>query len=683
MYEIKDDYPSHEDLKLLNKLDDKGKYLLEDLIKVFSYRKPKPYKLYVERINYVPNEEEKVIMDLILVIQKYNQILSKNMEYYQEKKKENKYFKYLYEGMQYFNSDLCRKEATSSVNLLGNLISKYERKHISFDSKFLNRNIFNKSGLLPFTQKQTLEFFDFEIKKNGQNSLKSIKSIKFIERLYELIDKMTKRFTLSNIRMRIENEKIKNREKKAEYLAKLNAYKLHKKEIRHDMEEIENIKKLIKIANDNYERILNELNSKSKSKNKKKKVKIKTKNINKSKSKSKSKDKINETEENKDKAKEESINISKEKTMDIKRNYPNNNQNNSIKISQNEEKENENENEKKKKSFEFKKVSRLDRYNRTSSIETFKSLNLLNNRMTASTGFNDLNKTITKNNTFYNPNKSKLNNLNKIILNNNSTNQLQLQLKNLIRTKNNFFSNSDNNNLINIIDNQNKTTSHIFQHRSFGKIKTDFPNISNLQNFSTKNKNNLLHKVKSLKNFETKNININNIDHNIKGGKKNENNKSIKNFVKIKSNLKFKIKEKKEKNLDKGELYLIRKRKIPWIYEELKSYKNLLSIAKKNNSKSMRIEQLFSQLYDIKKIKNINGKKAPKELYNSYYNMKESIERCHAPETIFKKYKNNMDESLKKKIGKSNDQDDELKSKYFDFMQMIIKKKIEDDDNDL
>ena len=111
--------------------------------------------------------------------------------------------------------------------------------------------------------------------------------------------------------------------------------------------------------------------------------------------------------------------------------------------------------------------------------------------MTASTGFNDLNKTITKNNTFYNPNKSKLNNLNKIILNNNSTNQLQLQLKNLIRTKNNFFSNSDNNNLINIIDNQNKTTSHLFQHRSFGKIKTDFPNISNLQNFSTKNKNKL------------------------------------------------------------------------------------------------------------------------------------------------------------------------------------------------
>ena len=73
------------------------------------------------------------------------------------------------------------------------------------------------------------------------------------------------------------------------------------------------------------------------------------------------------------------------------------------------------------------------------------------------------------------------------------------------------------------------------------------------------------------------------------------------------------------------------------------------------------------------KIKNINGQKAPKELYNSYYNMSLSIERCHAPETIFRKYKSNMGDSLRNKIGKSQDQDDELKNKYFDFMQMIIR----------
>jgi hypothetical protein len=189
MYEIKDEYPSPEDLKLLANLDDKGRILIDDLFKVFSYRKPKEYKLYVDRFDYTPkdDEKEKAIMDLILIVKKYNQILSKNLAYYEEKKKENKYFAFLYEGMKFFNSDLCGKEANSSMNLLGTLINKYEKKHLTFDSKFLTRNIFNKSGLLPLTQKQTLEFFDSEVQKYGPNSIKSLKSIKFIERLYEIV----------------------------------------------------------------------------------------------------------------------------------------------------------------------------------------------------------------------------------------------------------------------------------------------------------------------------------------------------------------------------------------------------------------------------------------------------------------------------------------------------------------
>ena len=126
----------------------------------------------------------------------------------------------------------------------------------------------------------------------------------------------------------------------------------------------------------------------------------------------------------------------------------------------------------------------------------------------------------------------------------------------------------------------------------------------------------------------------------------------------------------------------MRKKKIPDIYEELKNYKNLLSISKKNknNSQRMRVEHLFSQLYEIQ---NLNKQTAPIELYNSYYNMKESIEKCHGPDIIYRKFKNNMHESLRHKIGRSIDQDDELKNKYYDFMQMIIKKKIEDEENDL
>ena len=690
MYEIKDEYPSPEDLKLLANLDDKGRILIDDLFKVFSYRKPKEYKLYVDRFDYTPkdDEKEKAIMDLILIVKKYNQILSKNLAYYEEKKKENKYFAFLYEGMKFFNSDLCGKEANSSMNLLGTLINKYEKKHLTFDSKFLTRNIFNKSGLLPLTQKQTLEFFDSEVQKYGPNSIKSLKSIKFIERLYEIVAKMSKRIAISNTSMKFESQ-MKMREKRAEYLARLNSYKLHKKEIHDDMEEIKKIKELISIANNNYERILNELN---RSKSKKKKVKIKrkknkskSKSKSKGKSKSKSKSKIDETEENKDIINEESININKSKDKSLETNekkaiHPNDNKNNFVKISTDEEKEDKN------KFFKLKKVHSLERYNKT-SLEAFKGLNLLNNRMTASTGFNDFNRTLSKNNTFYNPNMNKLNNLNKIILNlgNDSTKKSKFQqrdgFKNATRNDKKFFTNLRNNNLINIIDNMNKTSSHIFQRNKLKKAKSYYPSIipnNKPQSISTKNANkNLLQKDIQEKD------NLKEIKEKINNEKVIENNGEkipIRKLLKNKTNLKIK---KKEKKMDKIELYYIRKQKIPAIYEELKSYKNILSIARKNNSQSMRIEQLFSELYDKKRIRNINGQKAPKELYNSYYNMKESIERCHAPETIYRKYKSNMGDSLKKKIGKSNEQDDELKSKYFNFMQMIIKKKIEDDENEL
>ena len=50
MYEINNNRPTHEDLQLLANIDEKGRYLLEDLYKIFSFRKPKEYKLYVNRL---------------------------------------------------------------------------------------------------------------------------------------------------------------------------------------------------------------------------------------------------------------------------------------------------------------------------------------------------------------------------------------------------------------------------------------------------------------------------------------------------------------------------------------------------------------------------------------------------------------------------------------------------------
>ena len=672
MYEINNNRPTHEDLQLLANIDEKGRYLLEDLYKIFSFRKPKEYKLYVNRPNFTPKGDEKDIMDLIIVIQKYNEILAKKMAQYKEKKRENKDFSKLYEGMKYFNSELCGKEANSSFNLLGNLLSKYEARHMKFETKFLKRNIFNKSGLLPYKRKECFDFFESEVQKNGPNSPKSLKTIRFIEKVYELAEKLSKRLTINNARMKMETQRLLNQHKKTEYLSRLNHYILQKKEINNDLEEIKNIKELISIANMKYENILKDLSiSKSKSKNKKVKLKNKNKCKDKSKSKSKSKEKkskekdysINSiiNEENKD-------NLQDQKPIEVKLNATMYN----TKFSRNNEKEHSN------KFFKLKKIRSLDKYNRTLSLEAFKGLNLLNNRATASTGFIDFNKTLnlTKHKTFYNPNQNIVNNLNNINIQTNIIKKLndptKILKKNHNNSSDNFFSNI-NDNHINLIDktNMNKTSTNLLFH--YNKISNTINKDTiklNLQSNSLKNNKFLLPKM--------------NPSDLLEKGKENKNEEEEIpkiNKVKRKTNIKRKN-NSQNKKLDKSELFFIRKQKIPAIYEELRSYKNLLNIAKKKNNQSNRIEQLFLELYDKKKIKNINGKRAPKELYNSYFNMSLSIERCHAPETIFKKYKSSMDDSLRKKIGKSHEQDDELKNKYFDFMQMIIKKKIEDE-NDL
>ena len=681
MYEINDNCPTHEDLQLLANIDEKGRYLLEDLYKIFSFRKPKEYKLYVNRPNFHPKGEEKDIMDLIILVQKYNEVLAKKMAQYKEKKKENKDFSIFYEGMKYFNSELCGKEANSSFNLLGNLLSKYEAKHMKFEPKFFKRNIFTQSGLLPYKKKECLDFFDSEVQKNGPNNSKALKSIRFIEKVYEIAEKLSKRLTITNARMKLETQRLLNKHKKTEYLSRLNHYLLQKKEINNDLEDIKNIKELINIANNEYEKILKDL-SISKSRSRKKKATLKNKNKNKNKSKSKSRSREKKSIEKDSNINEEKIEpLNKQNTIIIKPNSTMYNANVSN-FSRNKEKDNTN------KFFKLKKIRSLDRYNKTLSLEAFKGLNLLNIRATASTGFNDFTKTLnlSKHKTFYNPNKNIMNNLSNINIQNNLLNKKNFPttiFKNISRnnSNNNFFSNK-NDNPINLIDNinmnrtMNKTTSNIFQYNKFSNSKLNKDIIKlNLQSNSTKNNKLLLPKMSSPNVLEKE-------KEKEKENKKEEEAIPKRNNVKRRTNLKRKNYTQNKEKLDKAELFYIRKQKIPAIYEELKSYKNLLSVAKKKNSQSIRIEQLFSELYDRKKIKNINGRKAPKELYNSYYNMSLSIERCHAPETIYRKYKSNMGDSLRKKIGKSQDQDDELKNKYFDFMQMIIKKKIEDE-NDL
>ena len=121
------------------------------------------------------------------------------------------------------------------------------------------------------------------------------------------------------------------------------------------------------------------------------------------------------------------------------------------------------------------------------------------------------------------------------------------------------------------------------------------------------------------------------------------------------------------------------RRKVPIIYEKLKSIKNLLNNPKRDIEHSSQAFKLFSELYGKKKILKIDEKKAPKELYNSYINMKTSIERKNRTGGIFKKYMNFLNKDLEIKLEKSKEQDEKLKTKYYDLVQIIIKKKLENE----
>lgn len=631
MYELfgaKNDIPSPGDLELISKLDNKGKYLVEDLYKIFSYKKPKSYKLFIDKANTIQTDEEKVIIDLILIIQKYNKALSERMSLYQEKNNENKFFSSAYKSFK-VNSDLF-KEENSSNNLFNGLLTKYEEKNRIFNTKFFKSNIFNQCGLLPTTKKQNIDFFEAEIQKNGQNSYKSIKSIRFIEKLYEQIEKISKKLTLSQAKQSLMNDENEKLEKKAKYLYKMNQYRVQKKEINDNLEEIKILKDLLEIANTNYQRIMKDLKIKKNIKNRKIKL-SKFKNSNKSK------------EENN--VQIEPFNVYENKYIDEKKDEVNMEGKNG-----NKDKNSENKHFIKLKSFQIP-----NKYYKTSSLERTNGINL-NKEATLSTGFNFNNNNIKSTKTFYKSiHKNNINNLSSFTTSNKSNKS--------ILTPKEFNTLSRNNSKItftNMVNNLNNLTSKNIMNKTFKILK---------KNYSEKN----INQSSSAADILTPKISIPKLfQRQYEFNKQKSLNKKSKNFKKIKS-------PRKEQKMNKIDLYLMRRKKVPDIYEELKNYKNLLSTTRKNDAQ--KAKKLFLQLYDKKIIDFINEKNSTLELYNSYCKMKDSIERCHGPERIFRKYRNNISVELKDKIGKSIDQDNELKNKYYDFMQMVIKKKLGEDEN--
>ena len=363
--------PSKSDLNLLNNLSIQGENIIEDLYTIFSYHRPKDYKIYVSNLKYNPLDKNKIFLDLITTIQKYDKFVKKQKALYKELGKDNKDFFKLYRGRKLFGKSVT---ADTCGEILNNILPKYEQRHVIFKDKFLKKNIFHKSGLLPYTLEENVNYFDEEIRKLGINNYKSIKYIKFIEKLYKEIQNTLERETVNTFTFIYENQAERLFQLRQERILKANLEKAKRKEIKIEKKEIKKLKKLIDIVNVTYEKIMESIYN---SKDRNKKSKSKSKSINK------------DNEINKVKKNENYIRLIK-----------------SVKTEISEEKESNNKYKCSSRNINKQSASLFsDLSNNTNFTNNTTSIN---NRLTTSTAYGE-----TKNN-FYNIHSDLLNRLNNI-----------------------------------------------------------------------------------------------------------------------------------------------------------------------------------------------------------------------------------------------------------------------------
>jgi len=620
--------PTKSDLALLAKLDIQGDDILKELRSLFSYHRPKEYKIYVENIQYNPLDKDKIILDLIFTIHKYNNLVKKEMEVYHKKGKTNKYFSDLYKGSKYFGKSVTSK---TCGEILNNLIPKYSEKHMRFRNDFLKKNIFHKSGLLSNTLAQSEEFFDNDARENGINSYKSFKYMNFIEKLYRQVKKIFQKQTINSTLSIYQNQQERLYQLKKEKIMKAKMERIRRKEIKLEKKEIEKLKKLMDIANETYQKIMESINNRKtpkRQKSSKKKTKIKIKNVNKEENTSKESEKIKSKDDN--------------------------NNNNIIINSVTNEKQEEKNTESKLNTLNTKYN---ETHNGTLSVGRGTNITFFNNRATATTGFVD-----SKNNTLshfnlYNIQKDLINKLN------------NLRLKKEKEKEQNFFKHLPIN-------------TRTFSRNNSKKQK--FPEIFNKSNKEQeKNITLLINPVlnSTTNNFQMLKSNTSaplllNMESN--NPKSSDDKNRVQNEPPLKKILKKKKINKKNRR-SKLDLLIEKKKKIPVIYEQLRKIRNLLYMSRKDLTQSSKAFELYTDLYGKKKVASVDEKKVSKELYNTYYNMRVNLENKNRSGNIFKKYKIILDKNMEENLIKSKEQDEKLKANYYDLVQVMIKKQLENE----
>ena len=594
--------------ELIDHLNTKGRHLVLKLYKVFSFKKPKTYNIFerskITEKNY--KEDEKLIMSLISIIQKYNKFLNEKKSLFLERKQiNNKFLSEYHIFHKNFNKNFNNNNQLQYI--INSYLPKYAKKGIFFKTKFLHSNLFKDSVLLSTNKNQIIDYIDKDIQLNGANSYHSIKIVYFIENLYKQIEEY---LNLNFIgRKRLNDEKFNklnnDNEKEKKILTKsnseldmiqLNKYLREKNEIKLNELQIEKLKNLIEVAEKEYMDFFE--NEKDSGYNSKNNSSILKSNNSKTKITNFELKKVDSNKKlYKQQSMEKSLSIFDKSGSTLTTKYPKDNESYFLSPISN-----------KKNKIEFNEA--------TSRKITLKNKSRNNFNLTSQKNLssNDEN------------NEIKDNYINYLLKNRKSSNND----KDLELNKNHITSRYNNKRIkfiINSFDKDEKLSDDFNKKRRLKRGATLRINRCNNQNLNFYVRKNRLPTGKLRKHFK-------------------------------------KIRDPPN---------------IPHIYEELKKCKNIFSFSQKNfanENLQNKVNNLFLEMYDQEKIDEFNTKNSPIDLYKSFYKIRYRIER---QENDYKRLYGCFSDSVKQKLNESAYQDEELKNRYKEFVQIMINKNIIED----
>ena len=186
---------------LIQKLNLEGRAKDNNIEKVLSFKKPKPFtinpKLVNRKINNEKGKKKEAFREAFSIIHGINKKISNNIKNYKKWKDENNIFINGYNYYKKINKNLYMKELEQRNYIYGHLINSYAKKGIKVPSNFFYNDIYKGSGLLLCKKSNMEDFFEQETFRIGGKSKKGEKSLKFLGKISNQVEKLFRKRLLN------------------------------------------------------------------------------------------------------------------------------------------------------------------------------------------------------------------------------------------------------------------------------------------------------------------------------------------------------------------------------------------------------------------------------------------------------------------------------------------------------